>query len=159
MPGSSEKWTKHSTSTNESGAKKVPRPQGNNDKMTARTVSSTTSSSRSASSTSPPNNRHMGERKASDIASWTAGVPAQSTNPNGVMYDEENPAVQAYIQLKMSLFQRLAGTTGRCAFFHAQTQDHLFTFVACEFANQNLTSFTSPQTWSYENEAGTAFVA
>ncbi|GIZ47154.1 hypothetical protein CKM354_001025300 [Cercospora kikuchii] len=102
MPDPSDKWTGHSTATNESTDRKPPQPKGSNDKM-PRTASSTTSSSRSAS---PSNRRHLEDRKASDIASWTAGVPAKSTNPNGVMYDEENPAVQAYIQLKMSLFQR-----------------------------------------------------
>ncbi|KAF2208549.1 hypothetical protein CERZMDRAFT_91563 [Cercospora zeae-maydis SCOH1-5] len=106
MPGPSDKWTDHSTATNESAGKKLPHAKGNNDKMVPSTVSSTTSSSRSASPTNSHHHRHMGERKASDIASWTAGVPSKSTNPNGVIYDEENPAVQAYIQLKMSLFQR-----------------------------------------------------
>ncbi|PPJ59972.1 hypothetical protein CBER1_10136 [Cercospora berteroae] len=103
MPPPSDQWTGHSTATDESSNNKKPsQSQGSNDNM-PRTASATTSSSRSASAS---NGRHLEDRKASDIASWTAGVPAKSTNPNGVMYDEENPAVQAYIQLKMSLFHR-----------------------------------------------------
>ncbi|KAI5365296.1 hypothetical protein Slin14017_G051860 [Septoria linicola] len=74
-----------------------------------RTSSSTTSSNRSASPTSSYNgHQYLRDGKASDIASWTAGVPPKSTNPNGIMYDEVNPAVQAYMQMKMALFQSMS---------------------------------------------------
>lgn len=72
------------------------------------TVSSTRSSSLNTSSCTTHAHQYLGDNKASDIASWTATVPAKTTNPNGVLYDEVDPTVQAYMQMKMALFQSMS---------------------------------------------------
>ena len=44
------------------------------------------------------------------IESWNETVPQKSTRANGLS-DEQDPAIQAYLEAKLSLFRR-AGATG-----------------------------------------------
>lgn len=109
MPSPSDRREspKSSATTLTYNVKEASKPQDIRTNM-PRTASSMTSSDRSSSPNSSYTHQYLGDSKASDIASWTAAVPAKTTNPNGIMYDEVNPAVHAYMQMKMALFQSMS---------------------------------------------------